>query len=34
MITVPSKTHKIKDNNIVDLLQYYDLVKELEHANR
>ena len=34
MITVPNKTHKIKDNNIVDLLQYYDLVKELEHANR
>jgi len=34
MITIPSKTHKIKDNNIVDLLQYYDLVKELEHANR
>ena len=34
IITIPSKTHKIKDNNIVDLLQYYDLVKELEHANR
>jgi len=34
MITIPNKTHKIKDNNIVDLLQYYDLVKELEHANR
>lgn len=34
MIEVPNKTHKIKDNNIVDLLQYYDLVKELEHANR
>ena len=34
MITIPSKAHKIKDNNIVDLLQYYDLVKELEHANR
>jgi hypothetical protein len=34
MITVPSKAYKIKDNNIVDLLQYYDLVKELEHANR
>jgi hypothetical protein len=33
MITIPGKTHKIKDNNIVDLLQYYDLVKELEQAN-
>ena len=33
MISVPNKTHKIKDDNIVDLLQYYDLVKELKNVN-
>jgi hypothetical protein len=33
LINVPGKTQKIKDTNVIDLLQYYDLIKELEHVN-
>lgn len=32
-IQLPTKTQKIKDDNLVDLLQYYDLIKELKIAN-
>lgn len=33
MIKVPSKTTKVNENNLVDLLQYYDLVNELKAVN-
>ena len=33
LIKVPSKNYKLKDKDLVDLLQYCDLVNELETAN-
>jgi hypothetical protein len=33
IIHVPAKTAKITDNDLVDLLQYYDLINELETVN-
>ena len=33
LIGTPGKNQRIKDHNVSDLLQYYDLIKELEHAN-
>ena len=33
LVTPPSKNSKITDNDLVDLLQYYDLINELETAN-
>lgn len=33
IIQVPAKTSKITDNDLVDLLQYYDLINELETVN-
>ena len=33
LIKVPTKTTKLKDSDLVDLLQYCDLVNELENAN-
>ena len=33
LIQVPAKTAKISDNDLVDLLQYYDLINELETVN-
>ncbi len=33
IIQVPTKTAKITDNDLVDLLQYYDLINELETVN-
>lgn len=33
IINTPSKTTQIKDSNMVDLLQYYELVEELKKAN-
>ena len=33
MITLPSKNTKVTDNDLVDLLQYYDLINELETVN-
>jgi hypothetical protein len=33
IIQVPVKTAKITDNDLVDLLQYYDLINELETIN-
>ena len=33
LIKVPSKNYKLKDKDLVDLLQYCDLVNELEIAN-
>jgi len=33
LIKVPSKNYKLKDKDLVDLLQYCDLVDELEVAN-
>jgi hypothetical protein len=33
IIQVPAKTAKITDNDLVDLLQYYDLINELETIN-
>jgi hypothetical protein len=33
IIQVPVKTAKITDNDLVDLLQYYDLINELETVN-
>jgi len=33
LIKVPSKNYKLKDKDLVDLLQYCDLVDELETAN-
>jgi hypothetical protein len=33
IIPTPSKTLKINDGNLVDLLQYYDLIKELKLTN-
>ena len=33
LIQVPAKTAKITDNDLVDLLQYYDLINELETVN-
>lgn len=33
IIQVPSKNAKITDNDLVDLLQYYDLINELETVN-
>jgi hypothetical protein len=33
IIQVPAKTAKITDNDLVDLLQYYDLINELETVN-
>jgi hypothetical protein len=33
IITPPAKTAKITDNDLVDLLQYYDLLNELETVN-
>ena len=33
LIKVPTKTTKLKDGDLVDLLQYCDLVNELENAN-
>ena len=33
LITELSKTDKIDNDNLVDLLQYYELVKEIKIAN-
>ena len=33
MITPPAKNTKVTDNDLVDLLQYYDLINELETVN-
>jgi hypothetical protein len=33
IIQIPAKTAKITDNDLVDLLQYYDLINELETVN-
>ena len=33
LVTPPSKNAKITDNDLVDLLQYYDLINELEIVN-
>ena len=33
IITPPAKNAKINDNDLVDLLQYYDLINELETVN-
>jgi hypothetical protein len=33
LITPPSKNAKVTDNDLVDLLQYYDLINELETVN-
>jgi hypothetical protein len=33
LVTPPSKNTKITDNDLVDLLQYYDLINELETVN-
>ena len=33
LVTPPSKNTKITDNDLVDLLQYYDLIYELETVN-
>jgi hypothetical protein len=33
IIQPPTKTTKITDNDLVDLLQYYDLINELETIN-
>ena len=33
LIQVPTKTSKLKDNDLVDLLQYCDLVTELRSVN-
>ena len=33
IINVPSKNVKINDNNLVDLLQYYELINELQLVN-
>jgi len=33
VITTPAKNTKITDNDLVDLLQYYDLINELETVN-
>jgi hypothetical protein len=33
LITLPAKNAKINDNDLVDLLQYYDLLNELETVN-
>jgi hypothetical protein len=33
IITLPSKNAKVTDNDLVDLLQYYDLINELETVN-
>jgi hypothetical protein len=33
IITTPAKNAKITDNDLVDLLQYYDLINELETVN-
>jgi hypothetical protein len=33
LVTLPAKNAKITDNDLVDLLQYYDLINELETVN-
>jgi hypothetical protein len=33
LINLPSKNSRITDNDLVDLLQYYDLINELETVN-
>ena len=33
IIPTPTKTTKVNDGDLIDLLQYYDLIKELEVAN-
>jgi hypothetical protein len=33
LVTPPTKNSKITDNDLVDLLQYYDLINELETVN-
>jgi hypothetical protein len=33
IIPTPTKLTKVNDGNLIDLLQYYDLIKELEIAN-
>jgi hypothetical protein len=33
LVTTPSKNAKVTDNDLVDLLQYYDLINELETVN-
>lgn len=33
LIQYPDKNHKINDNDLIDLLQYYELIHELEKAN-
>ena len=33
MLTELSKTDRVSDDNLVDLLQYYELVKEIKAAN-
>ena len=33
MLTPLDKTSKVSDDNLVDLLQYYELVKEIKLSN-
>jgi hypothetical protein len=33
IIKTPTKNTKVTDNDLVDLLQYYDLINELESVN-
>jgi hypothetical protein len=33
IIAPPAKNVKVTDNDLVDLLQYYDLINELETVN-
>jgi hypothetical protein len=33
IIKLPTKTKKVTDDDLVDLLQYYDLINELETVN-
>jgi hypothetical protein len=33
LVTTPAKNAKVTDNDLVDLLQYYDLINELETVN-
>ncbi len=33
MLTELDKTSKVSDDNLVDLLQYYELVKEIKLSN-
>ena len=33
MLTELGKTSKVSDDNLVDLLQYYELIKEIKNSN-